>query len=120
MTDDVIQLVGAPSEVFDSYGNQRLVESYRTVFCRIRSVARSEFYQAAQNDLHPEYVFILQNYKDYLGERELLYTDWSGRERRYTIVRTYRSPDDDSIELTAEERIGAQRTGGDEDGDAVV
>lgn len=103
--DDVIKLV-AQSYESDKYKNQLPVNATRQVFCRVRSVGRSDFYAAAQVGLHPSYVFVLSNYRDYMGEREILYTDWTGVEKRFVVVRTYRTPDDDSIEITVEEKVG--------------
>lgn len=103
--DDVIKLV-AQSYESDKYKNQIPVNATRQVFCRVRSVGRSDFYAAAQVGLHPSYVFVLSNYRDYMGEREILYTDWTGVEKRFVVIRTYRTPDDDSIEITVEEKVG--------------
>lgn len=102
--DDVITLLKTEFSA-DKYGNQvETITARTTVFCRVRSVSRSEFYQAAQADLHPEYVFVLSQFRDYSGEKDLLYTDWTGTEKRYSIIRTYR--DGDALEITAAERIG--------------
>lgn len=103
MTDDIIQLLKIEYRTDDA-GNQLEIVTPRQVFCGVKSVGRSEFYQAAQNELHPELVFVLANYQDYLGETALLHTDWTGKTTRYSIIRTYRNGD--SIELTAEARIG--------------
>lgn len=103
--DDVVRLLSF-TFTEDAYGNQIETPAQRQVFCQVRSVSRSEFYQAAQTDLHPEYVFILSNYRDYLGEQELLYTDWTGRTRRMNILRTYRT-DRDELEIVAGEQIGS-------------
>lgn len=105
MIDDVITLAAENSPAYDSYGNEILTPSKRDVFCRVRSVSRSEFYQAAQTDLHPTYIFSISHYKDYAGEKLVKYTDWTGKEKTYTVIRAYRLPDSDVIELTAEERI---------------
>jgi len=102
--DDVIQLINFNGYTYDEYGNEIPAESKRTVYCRVESVGRTEFYQAAQNDMHPQYIFSISHYRDYMGEKELLYRDWTGKEKRYAITRTYRTGD--RIELTAEERIG--------------
>lgn len=114
--DDVIKLLTAAYS-FDAAGNEILTQAEREVFCRVRSVSRAEFYQAAQNDLHPGYVFILSNYKDYQGEQELLYTDWTETTRRYSIVRTYRNVDTDELEIVTEERIGQYGESGSTDGE---
>lgn len=103
--DDVIKLLSFTFTT-DSYGNQIETVSERQVFCRVRSISRNEFYQAAQTDLHPEYLFILSNYRDYEGETELTYTDWTGTERRLNILRTYRM-ESDELEIVAGEKIDA-------------
>lgn len=101
--DDVIRLLSFTFEA-DEYGNQIETVAERQVFCRVRSISRNEFYQAAQTDLQPEYVFTLSNYRDYMGEQELVYTDWTGAARRLNIIRTYRM-ESDEIEIVAGEQI---------------
>lgn len=101
--EDVIKLVKAGTPTFDEYGNAIPTETTRQVFCKVRSVGRTEFYQASQNDLFPSYVFVISHFKDYEGEKDVLYTDWTGEEKRYSVVRTYR--DGNSIELTCEEKV---------------
>lgn len=104
--DDVIKLVSQTYEN-DSHGNQIPTNVQpRQVFCKVQSVGRSDFYAAAQTDLHPSYVFVLSHYKDYMGEPEILYTDWTGAEKRYVVVRTYRVEDGDALEITVEEKVG--------------
>lgn len=100
--DDVIKLIGK-SYTIDESGNQIAVDTARTVFCKVNSATRTEFYNAAQVNMHPNYVFTLSHYKDYLNEPEIEYTDWTGTTKRYAITRTYINGD--SIDLTAEERI---------------
>lgn len=103
--DDVIKLL-TETITADDNGNQKSNATERTVFCNVRNVTRSEFYNAAQNGLHPEYVFRLSHYKDYLGEKLIKYTDWTGTEKVYSVIRTYKEPDGDALEITAEERVG--------------
>lgn len=114
--DDVIKLVSTAYET-DEYLNQVPVTTEREVFCQVNSVGRSEFYSAAQNDMHPEYVFVISHYKDYLGEKFVKYTDWTGTEKVFYVTRTYRRPDADSVELTVVERTAdGILAGGDGDG----
>ena len=101
--DDVIKLVKT-TYTTDKYGNQIPVTSERQVFCQVKTVGRSEFYSAAQADLHPEYVFVISHFKDYHGEKFIRYRDWMDVERVFYVTRTYRVPDADSVELTVEER----------------
>ena len=106
--DDSIKLV-TTGYTFDSAGNQIPTRSEREVLCQVLSVGRSEFYQAAQNGLHPEYVFKISHYKDYEGEKEVVYRAWGGNEKIYDVIRTYKAPDSDAVELTVQERIGNGR-----------
>lgn len=103
--DDVIKLVKT-IYTRDAEGNQKPKDIERTVFCQVNSVARSEFYAAAQAGLHPEYIFVLSHFRDYEGEKTIKYTDWLGRDHTLYVTRTYRVPDSDRLELTAEERTG--------------
>lgn len=105
MEDDVLTLIPNEYEE-DAELNQIPTGEGRTVFCQVSSVGRSEFYQAAQADMHPEYIFTLSNFRDYEGEKLAKYTDWLGKEHTLYITRAYRIPGEDSIELTAEERTG--------------
>lgn len=102
MMDDVIKLI-SKSYLTDKYGNQIETKEERVVFCKVSSVGRTEFYNAAQAGMHPSYVFTLSHYKDYQNEKELAYTDWTGKTRYYTITRTYRTGD--RVDITAEEMI---------------
>lgn len=103
--DDVIKLI-ATSWTSDEAGNQIAVEDKRQVFCDVSSVGRAEFYQAAQADMHPEYIFTLSHYKDYKGEKFIEYTDWMDQTHFLYVTRAYRVPATDSVELTCEERTG--------------
>lgn len=58
----------------------------REVFCGIRSVARSEFYQAEATGYKPELVFVLADYYDYEDETLVEYDG-----KRYRVIRTYRT-----------------------------
>lgn len=105
MMDDVLDLIEVTYEN-DEEGNPKPKENPRTVFCQVSSVGRSEFYQAAQAGLHPEYVFSIANFKDYHGERFVRYMDWLGESHDLYVTRIYLVPNSDAVELTCEERIG--------------
>ena len=104
--DDVLVLIKNTGYTTDAEGNQIPAETRRTVFCQVSSVGRSEFYQAAQADMHPEYIFTISNFRDYQGEKHAEYTDWLGTKHVLYITRAYRIPDEDAVELTCEERTG--------------
>lgn len=100
--NDIIKLQETTYTV-DASGNEIPEKTPREVFCDVRSVTRSEWYDAGQQGIRLSYVFRLSHYVDYHGEPTVLYTDWTGAEKEYTVVRTYR--DGDAIELTCSERV---------------
>lgn len=85
----------------------------RTVFCKIDSITRQEFFQAGRNGLNPEFratVFAA----DYHGERVCVLHDKS-----YAIYRTYHVPGTDYIELYVQREGGTNgKEGNDEEGNA--
>lgn len=79
----------------DEIGNQIPVETQTTVLCGVKSITRSEFYNAAANGLEPEIVFVVHGY-EYNGEKEVIFED-----ARYRVIRTY-SENFEELELTCE------------------
>lgn len=71
-------------------------ETTREVYCEVQSVGRSEFYNAYNAGMQPEYVLKLADEAEYDGETELMF-----RSKRYGIVRTYITQDG-GIELTVQ------------------
>lgn len=65
----------------------------RELLCGLRSISRSEFYQAAATDYRPELVFILADYLDYNGETLVHYEG-----QYYRVIKTYRNGQE--LELT--------------------
>lgn len=61
-------------------------DSRRDVFCGLRSVGHTEFYEAHAVDYHPELKFVLADYLDYNGETLVKY----GSDL-YRVIRTYRT-----------------------------
>lgn len=94
MRADVIDLI---TETKSKHGvHAAVTETARTVYCTVQSVTRSEYYNALNAGIQPEYVFALSLAEEYQGERYARY-----RGVKYRIVRTYITSDD-GIELTAE------------------
>lgn len=93
MYNEVIKLVSY-TETTDEYGRVRRNEVLRDVFCDVLSIGTAEFYQAASSGLKPEYKFVIADYMDYTGEKEVEYEGV-----RYSIKRTYRTGRE--LELTA-------------------
>jgi len=93
MRADVIDLI---TETASAHGvHDAVTEEARTVYCTVRSVSRSEFYNALNAGMQPEYVFVLALAEDYQGERVVRYNG-----QKYRVIRTYRV--DDGIEITCE------------------
>lgn len=91
--DDVATLISYPKikNSIGEYVNGDPVSV--TVFGTVSSISRTEWYEAGQNGLNPEILFItpLVNYS---GQK---IAELNGN--RYAIYRTYVPPDSDSIEL---------------------
>lgn len=83
----------------DDYGVQRKTTTEREVFCQVRSVSRSEFFEGGRNGLNPELQFTMF-FGDYDDERTVRYDG-----RVYGIYRTYRARND-TLELYAERKGG--------------
>ncbi len=60
-------------------------ETNRQVFCGIRSIGQSEFYQANATTYRPELKIVLADYLEYAGETIVEYNG-----QRFRVVRTYR------------------------------
>lgn len=101
MYDSVATLKGNPTTTFDEYGNELVSYTDNTVYVMPRSVYQSEFYNAAQNNMHPSISFVIANRADYNDETLI---EWNGK--LYNIIRADWSAQRDSIVLVCEERIG--------------
>lgn len=90
---DAITLVAkaTPRGVFDA-----VEPSQTTVPCVVRSVTRSEAYQAKAVGLNPSIIFVLAVAEDYHGEKQIVF-----RGTNYRVVRTYQ--DGMSLEIVCEE-----------------
>ena len=91
---DVISLV---TETNSAHGvHETITENEREVMAEIRSVTRSEYYNALNAGVQPEIVFKLALDADYQDEHFLRF-----RGKKYRVVRTYLT-NDGGIEITAE------------------
>ena len=100
-------VIGLVTETRSAHGvHETINESVREVLAEIRSVTRSEYYDALNAGVHPEMVFKLTLDADYQDEHFLRYGG-----KRYRIVRTYLTGDG-GIEITAER---SDENGTDED-----
>ena len=91
---DVIRLI---TENRTGHGvHEAVTDTERTVMCTIQSVTRSEYYNALNAGIQPEYVFKIALAEDYQNERLVKY-----HGQKFRVVRTYRT-NDDGIEITVE------------------
>lgn len=96
MYNEIIKLA-TDTHTTDTDGNE--IFSTRELMADVRSVGMREFYEAATSDYKPECKAILADYRDFAGERILV---WN--EGVYRILRTYRNGK--QLELTLEHKIG--------------
>jgi len=90
-------VIGLVTETASAHGvHEAYTETVREVLAEIRSVTRSEYYNALNAGVQPELVFKLTLDADYQDERVLRYGG-----KRYRIIRTYLT-NDGGIEITAE------------------
>lgn len=84
----------------DEIGNQVPVESKTIILCGLKSVGRTEFYNAAVAGLKPELIFVAHNY-EYNGEKQV---EFEGN--KYNVIRSY-STSFEEVELSCERVIGS-------------
>ncbi|SOC12828.1 SPP1 family predicted phage head-tail adaptor [Ureibacillus xyleni] len=97
MFKDVISLVNV-TITKDDLLQEIEVKSNREVFANKKSIAQSEFFNAGQTGIKPEYQFVIR-VSDYDNEKELIYNN-----KTYLIYRTYEKGE--NIELYCEVRVG--------------
>lgn len=82
--DHELTLIGQVSS--DNAMGDAITSKVETVIlCGLKSVGRSEFYQAAVNGLKPEYIFIIHAY-EYGGQKVI-----SFEGTKYSVIRTFAS-----------------------------
>lgn len=82
----------------DNIGNEIKEFEENTVFCKVKSVSRTEFYSAAQSGIKPSLLFLVHNF-EYENQNYVKYQD-----EKYKVIKTY-LVDIDTIELTCEKVI---------------
>lgn len=92
---DVAYLVNQTEVGYDNIGNPIIEETETEVFVDVLSVSQSEFFNAGQNGLKPEYKMILFTY-DYGLQDKVKYND-----KFYSVYRTYQNGDKTELYLTA-------------------
>ena len=84
----------------DDYGIQRATTDTKTVFCNVESISSSEFFNASQEGLKPEYRFIIYSF-EYSGESLVQYNG-----ERLNVYRTFQRSKD-LIELYTTKDAGS-------------
>jgi SPP1 family predicted phage head-tail adaptor len=99
---EVITLVNE-TQVKNDFGVYEPVSETRDVFCQVRSITRSEFFDAGRNGLNPEFEFDVF-FGDYEGERTVIY-----KGQQYAVYRTYQARTD-VLELYVQREGGTNGT----------
>lgn len=89
---------------YDDIGNPVVSENESDIFCDKKSIGRTEYYNAAANDLKPEAIFIVHPY-EYNNERYVEFSEDETPKIRYKVLKTYKV-DFEKLELTCEKVIG--------------
>ena len=79
---NIIYLI-SETQTQDAYGVWRKTYTKRQIFCDVRSVTATEFFEGGRNGLNPEYQFTVFG-PDYEGERIVEYNG-----NTYAVYRTY-------------------------------
>lgn len=95
---DVITLI-KETNTKNVYGVYEATTQSREIFCQVRSVTRTEFFEAGRNGINPEYQFTVFA-DDYEGEKTVVF-----RGEAYGVYRTYQSRTD-TLELYVERKGG--------------
>lgn len=89
---------------YDDIGNPIETPSNIDILCGVKSVGRTEFYNASANGLKPSYIFVVHPY-EYNGETYVEFSKDSTLKKRYRVIKTYEK-DMEELELTCEKVIG--------------
>lgn len=98
---DVIKLIKTTYQ--NDAINQRIpIESERQIFCNVKSITSTEWFEAGKHGLKPTYCFEIFA-PEYEGEKIVEYDG-----ERYGVYRTFR-PTGEKLELYVEEKGGLGR-----------
>lgn len=102
MYDSTAILYKVSGTAYDAAGNETLTFTTKEVFVYARGVYHSEYYEAAQNGLHPSVNLTIANRVDYEGEQLV---EFDGK--MYNVIRVDWVAQRDSVALVLEERVDA-------------
>lgn len=95
MWKDICNLI-TKTEIVDLQGNVSYTTIPKTVYCNVKSVKASEFYNAQRSNMKPELVLVMRSI-EYGDEVLISYNDIS-----YRVLRTYIVGENVEITLTKE------------------
>lgn len=96
---DVINLI-QETQTQNSFGGWDVVETSQEVFCDVRSITQTEWFEAGRSGIdHPAYTFVI-NRNEYSGEKIVEYNG-----QRYGVYRTYEARNE-NLELYVEAKGG--------------
>lgn len=90
--------------ITDGIGNPIETEIKFPILCGLKSIGRTEFYNAAANGLKPTLIFVVHPY-EYNGETYVEFSEDESPKQRYKVIKTYK-PNFEDLELTCEKVIG--------------
>ena len=94
MDTEIVLITKTPGSTLDSFLQPITTETRMPVLATDVPISRSEYYQAGENGIRPEFMFVI-NPIEYSGEEEVEVTFKNGLTRRFGIYRTYeRNPDE--------------------------
>jgi hypothetical protein len=89
---------------YDDIGNPIETPVEIDILCDMKSIGRTEFYNAAANGLKPEYILVVHPY-EYNNETYVLFSEDSTPKQKYKVIKTYKV-DFEKLELTCEKVAG--------------
>ena len=104
MTFDYELTLIQQTTTYDDIGNPIESDNKINVLCGVKSIGRTEFYNAAANGLKPSYIFVVHPY-EYDGETYVEFSEDESPKVRYKVIKTYK-PTMEELELTCEKEAG--------------
>ena len=109
MYNDIAYLIQKSVEGVDDYGDPKIVETQKEIFCNIMSIGQREFYDAQTVGAKPELKIVIADYYDYNDEEDIIVVDYRGKTR-YQVLRTYRVLGSNELEITLYGGVRNERT----------
>lgn len=89
---------------YDEIGNPIETPNNIDIFCDMKSIGRTEFYNAAANGLKPEYILVVHPY-EYNDETYIEFSENEKPKQKYKVIKTYKK-NFEELELTCEKVQG--------------